>query len=202
MWSTHRLHDLLSEIQERYIDTVCIFPLNVTLADLMEHGIWLKHGVNLAERGQFLIVAFHDYWDTGQNVPGPGYSRTLWLEMLSYGYKCGSPPPIYTLAWTSFWKTNGILNMDNIPANVKDYFTIFLDKKCRLEKGRRISLDMLHFSFIEFCIRDLEKSVDWVDRTITREKWITLGLALHHGASQKQVSASHIMVLNMKLISK
>jgi len=86
-----KLQDILSEIQERYMEVLCMFPFNVTQTDLDLHKVELKK-VNLAERTMFLSRAITQYWDFGLNRKGPHYSYVLWKELLSYGYKMGPPP--------------------------------------------------------------------------------------------------------------
>lgn len=86
-----KIQKVLAEIEERYVDLVCMFPLNVTHAELEYHIVTLKN-VNLADRTTFLLEAMQDYWNFSTNSPGSKYSYELWKEMLAHAYRAGDPP--------------------------------------------------------------------------------------------------------------
>ena len=85
------LQNTLTDIYDMYMETMYIFPFNVTNEDLSKYDITLK-SVSLAGRAQYLIITIPKYWNMSENCPGPNYSFEVWKDILSYGFKFGEPP--------------------------------------------------------------------------------------------------------------
>lgn len=91
-YNTRKLQSVLYDIQNKYYETLTIFPINITVQDLIDNNICIKPNINLADRCNFLLVAISSYWNFGINAPGHMYSLNLWKEMCAYGFRFGNPP--------------------------------------------------------------------------------------------------------------
>lgn len=89
--SIGKLQDIITDIHDAYMETMYIFPFNVTREDLAKYDVTLK-SVTLAGRAQYLIRTIPKYWNICENCPGSEYSFELWKDILSYGFKFGNPP--------------------------------------------------------------------------------------------------------------
>ena len=85
------IHIFINDIKDRYFECLNIFPFNVSQEDCEKYKIEIKN-VNLVARTTNLLYKMQLYWNFSTNQPGQFYGYDLWIDMMTYGYKCGEPP--------------------------------------------------------------------------------------------------------------